>query len=183
MANLNIPSKNTGDILSADEFNQVVSAVNGKVDTVTGKGLSTNDYTDTERNKLAELHLKVDEIAGVVEGTVISEVERKIGVFRLYGTSYDLYQLSVSLTDLPSVADKTKSYAVSDEPFGNRLYLSVRDFIVTDAVGNSFYSHTHSVRKMYVDDVNLNTCIEIKCNEDISNAVKAFLTIQYIKID
>lgn len=183
MANLNIPSKNTGDTLSADEFNQVVSAVNGKVDTVTGKGLSTNDYTDTERNKLAELHLKVDEIAGVVEGTVISEVERKIGVFRLYGTSYDLYQLSVSLTDLPSVADKTKSYAVSDEPFGNRLYLSVRDFIVTDAVGNSFYSHTHSVRKMYVDDVNLNTCIEIKCNEDISNAVKAFLTIQYIKID
>lgn len=27
MANLNIPSKNTGDTLSADEFNQVVSAV------------------------------------------------------------------------------------------------------------------------------------------------------------
>lgn len=29
------------------------TAINGKVDKVTGKGLSTNDYTDTEKNKLA----------------------------------------------------------------------------------------------------------------------------------
>jgi len=48
MANLNIPSKNTGDTLSASEFNQVVSAVNGKIDSVNGKGLSTNDYTNTD---------------------------------------------------------------------------------------------------------------------------------------
>lgn len=183
MANLNIPSKNTGDTLSAAEFNQVVTAVNSKVDAVAGKGLSTNDYTDIEKNKLTELNRKVDEIAGVVEGTVISDAERKIGTFRLSGTSHDLYQLSVSLTDLPSVAGEIKSYAISDEPFGDRLYLSVRNFIVTDTTGDNFYTNTHSVRKMYVDDVNLNTCIEIKCNEDISDAVTALLTIQYIKID
>ena len=106
MANLNIPIKNTGDTLSASEFNQVVTAVNSKVDAVTGKGLSTNDYTDIEKNKLTELNRKVDEIAGVVEGTVISDAERKIGTFRLSGTSHDLYQLSVSLTDLPSVAGR-----------------------------------------------------------------------------
>lgn len=52
MANLNIPIKNTGDTLSADEFNQVVSAVNSKVDAVSGKGLSTNDYTDEDKVRL-----------------------------------------------------------------------------------------------------------------------------------
>lgn len=48
MANINIPTKNTGDTLSASEFNEVVSAVNSKQDSIAGKGLSTNDYTNSE---------------------------------------------------------------------------------------------------------------------------------------
>ena len=36
MANINIPTKNTGDTLSASEFNEVVSAVNSKQDSIAG---------------------------------------------------------------------------------------------------------------------------------------------------
>lgn len=38
---------------SVTALNNVVNALNSKVDEVSGKGLSTNDYTTTEKNKLA----------------------------------------------------------------------------------------------------------------------------------
>lgn len=43
------------DGTSIDSFADVESALSGKVDTVSGKGLSTNDYTTSEKNKLAGL--------------------------------------------------------------------------------------------------------------------------------
>ena len=64
MANLNIPSKNTGDTLSASEFNQVVSAVNSKVDVVSGKGLSTNDYTAADKATLSGMSDRVTSSRG-----------------------------------------------------------------------------------------------------------------------
>lgn len=45
-----------------DEFEGVASELDGKVDKVTGKGLSTNDYTTTEKNKLA----------GIAEGAEVN---------------------------------------------------------------------------------------------------------------
>lgn len=41
-----------GDAIGAAEFNQIGQEVNGKVEKVDGKGLSTNDYTTAEKNKL-----------------------------------------------------------------------------------------------------------------------------------
>ena len=38
---------------SADDLDDLADVVDGKVDKVTGKGLSTNDYTTDEKNKLA----------------------------------------------------------------------------------------------------------------------------------
>ena len=37
-------------------FERLIEKFNGKVDKVEGKGLSTNDYTTDEKNKLAGLH-------------------------------------------------------------------------------------------------------------------------------
>ena len=41
------------EALQAATKQYVDSGLSGKVDTVSGKGLSTNDYTTTEKNKLA----------------------------------------------------------------------------------------------------------------------------------
>ena len=101
MANLNISSKNTGDTLSADEFNQVVSAVNSKVDAVSGKGLSTNDYTTQDKQNLSQLLTRVDNLensAGGSGGILISDVESKVGSYRFGVTEHDIYACSVLLT-------------------------------------------------------------------------------------
>ncbi len=44
-----------GDAIGAAEFNQIGQEVNGKVEKIAGKGLSTNDYTTDEKNKLKNI--------------------------------------------------------------------------------------------------------------------------------
>lgn len=64
MANLNWTTKtdDVDDVL-AEDFNNLVSSIetelNKKVDKVTGKGLSTNDYTDTDKAEVAKVKDKV----------------------------------------------------------------------------------------------------------------------------
>jgi hypothetical protein len=76
-----IPIKQTGDSLSATEFNLIVTGINDnsqdlqtslntKVDAVQGKGLSTNDYSDEERAKVEAL------VAGGGDGTGSSDVTK-----------------------------------------------------------------------------------------------------------
>lgn len=45
----------TDDEVSAEISEQIGTALDGKVDKVEGKGLSTNDYSNTEKNKVADL--------------------------------------------------------------------------------------------------------------------------------
>lgn len=63
----NLPSKTTP--INADRLNHMEQGIydndQNKVDKVTGKGLSTNDYTTTEKNKLSGLN------APVITGTQI----------------------------------------------------------------------------------------------------------------
>ncbi len=44
-----------GDAIGAAEFNQIGQEVNGKVEKIAGKGLSANDYTTAEKNKLKNI--------------------------------------------------------------------------------------------------------------------------------
>lgn len=51
-----VNSKATGDITELQEdVKQLQTDIKNKVDKVSGKGLSTNDYTTAEKNKLASL--------------------------------------------------------------------------------------------------------------------------------
>lgn len=50
-------------------FDTVDSLLKSKVDTVEGKGLSTNDFTDAEKGKLAEC-LTATEVSGIVNQSV-----------------------------------------------------------------------------------------------------------------
>jgi hypothetical protein len=55
MTDITYPNKNPGDQFTAAEANEIKSVVNNKVNKVEGKGLSTYDFTEAEKNKVANL--------------------------------------------------------------------------------------------------------------------------------
>lgn len=52
------------------------SKIAGKVDKVTGKGLSTNDYTTAEKNKLGSISAGAE--ANIIEKIIVNGVEQKV---------------------------------------------------------------------------------------------------------
>lgn len=76
--------KKTGDKFTADEFNQIISAINAKVEQEAGKALSDENFTSEEKQFLATLATKnivkmiTDEVARATEaeGTLSSSISR-----------------------------------------------------------------------------------------------------------
>lgn len=76
--------KKTGDKFTADEFNQIISAINAKVEQEAGKALSDENFTAEEKQFLATLAAKdivkmiTDEITRATEseGTLSSSISR-----------------------------------------------------------------------------------------------------------
>lgn len=76
--------KKTGDKFTADEFNQIISAINAKVEQEAGKALSDENFTSEEKQFLATLATKnivkmiTDEVtrATEAEGTLSSSISR-----------------------------------------------------------------------------------------------------------
>lgn len=181
MANLNIPSKNTSDTLSADEFNQVVTAVNSKVDAVSGKGLSTNDYTTADKLTLSEMDTKVKSLENridVLSGNVISLEEHEAGILRYGGKEYTVYELTAELGGLPTTSGGTAIVVLSPFPCGDGLYLSIPNLSVSS--GDSFLPSAYAVKRIYVNE-HLDTVAEIVCNESVTGIPKVLLTVQYVK--
>lgn len=181
MANLNIPSKNTGDTLSASEFNQVVSAVNSKVDVVSGKGLSTNDYTAADKATLSGMSDRVTSLENridVLSGNVISLEEHEAGVLRYGGKEYTVYELTAELGGLPATSGGTAIVVLSPFPCGDGLYLSIPNLSVSS--GDSFLPSAYAVKRIYVNEY-LDTVAEIVCKESVTGIPKVLLTVQYVK--
>ena len=76
--------KKTGDKFTADEFNQIISAINAKVEQEAGKALSDENFTSEEKEFLATLATKnivkmiTDEVtrATEAEGTLSSSISK-----------------------------------------------------------------------------------------------------------
>lgn len=76
--------KKTGDKFTADEFNQIISAINAKVEQEAGKALSDENFTSEEKQFLATLTTKnivkmiTDEVtrATEAEGTLSSSISK-----------------------------------------------------------------------------------------------------------
>ena len=184
MANLNIPSKNTGDTLSASEFNQVVSAVNGKIDSVNGKGLSTNDYTNTDKQSLSRLLTRVDKLENSASGTggiLISDVESKVGSYKFGITEHDIYACTIELVDPPTVVNTEKEYMASDSPLGNNMYLTVKNIIVKDTDGK-FYPGSIEIKQIYVSE-GFETKLSVLCKSAIPAGSILMLTLEYVKLE
>ena len=60
---------------SIDSFGDVETALDDKVDKVSGKGLSTNDYDNTEKGKVTNAQPKTLETAKTIEGASVTTVQ------------------------------------------------------------------------------------------------------------
>lgn len=70
-----------------DEIYYVTNSLDSKVDKVAGKGLSTNDYTTAEKNKLNSISAGANETTW----TQITNTGTKIATISIDGTSTDVY--------------------------------------------------------------------------------------------
>ena len=59
-------NKNVQEVLNSysEQLDTISQTVSGKVDKMTGKGLSSNDYTDSEKAEVAKIKDKVDKVEG-----------------------------------------------------------------------------------------------------------------------
>ena len=192
---INIPTKNTGDQLTASEFNDLVNEakrIENKVDKVDGKGLSTNDYTTGEKNKLSGLpgsvysKVEVDNKLASATGNIISGNEVQVGLFQLAGpagvVSNPVYSKFSRLLDLPGVINTTKEYTLSPEPLGCNLYFSIDSFVVStgEKLKSEIFVSMYEIVKVHVDN-DYNTKVVIKCKETTTLDLSAHLNVRYIK--
>lgn len=88
----------------------IKSALDGKVSTENGKGLSTNDYTTTEKNKLAGIESQANKtiVDDSLSGSSENPVQNKVINTALSGKADSSHNHTVSdITDFPSIPSKT----------------------------------------------------------------------------
>ena len=202
---LNIPTKKTGDTLSAEELNSIASEINKKEDSITGKGLSSNDYTNGEKQKLTGLPAQVysktetyskgetyskievdDKVASAAQGLTFSDTETQVGVFHMSGTSgvieNPVYSLFSTLLQLPTTEGAKKDYTISNDPLGCNLYFAVDSFVVSsgEKLQSEMFLSAYEITKVYVTD-DYQTKIVIRCKEATNLVLSAYLNVRYIK--
>lgn len=119
------PLGSVTDLSDYVKTTQMNTALENKVDKVTGKGLSTNDYTTDEKNKLASLSAPVkNTFVASNWGTAtdsyytmtIATTKYPMAVFRKNGTTYDMALVQCS-------TDGTNVTLTSEEAFEGYVIL------------------------------------------------------------
>ena len=117
-----VNSKATGDITELQEdVKQLQTDIKNKVDKVSGKGLSTNDYTTAEKNKLAGIAANANNytlptasdstLGGIKTGFVSTDTKKAVKVQD--GKAYvEIDSTSIEINDIPN-AESFYSYGVS----------------------------------------------------------------------
>lgn len=189
-----------GDLSDYYNKKEVDDKLKKKVDAVVGKGLSTCDYTQAEKDKLSGLSNyddtellnkvgeKVDKTsvytreevdAKILSSTSLVTIdEQEVGLLRYGGKDYTIYELTTEISGLPTTAGQSVNVILSDSPLGNDFYLKVDCLSVSS--GDSFPVSAFEVKKIYVDEQK-NTVVTIVCKEALTEGAKALLTIRYIK--
>ena len=89
-----------------EELLSQISAINNKVDKVTGKGLSTNDYTTAEKNKLASLSTEVSSLVVPEYADNDDAIAGGLTTGKLYHTAGSVKVVtSTTSNELPNVGD------------------------------------------------------------------------------
>lgn len=117
-----VNSKATGDITELQEgVKQLQTDIKNKVDKVSGKGLSTNDYTTAEKNKLAGIAANANNytlptasdstLGGIKTGFVSTDTKKAVKVQD--GKAYvEIDSTNIEINDIPN-AEGFYSYGVS----------------------------------------------------------------------
>ena len=116
-----VNSKATGDITELQEdVKQLQTDIKNKVDKVSGKGLSTNDYTTAEKNKLAGIAANANNytlptasdstLGGIKTGFVSTDTKKAVKVQD--GKAYVEIDSTIDVKSLPN-AESLYSYGVS----------------------------------------------------------------------
>ena len=117
-----VNSKATGDITELQEdVKQLQTDIKNKVDKVSGKGLSTNDYTTAEKNKLAGIAANANNYAlptasdstlgGIKTGFVSTDTKKAVKLQD--GKAYvEIDSTNIEINDIPN-AESFYSYGVS----------------------------------------------------------------------
>ncbi|MEG0519378.1 MAG: hypothetical protein RR555_11025, partial [Bacteroidales bacterium] len=168
MAKLNI-SKNTGDTLSASELNQIVAAVNLKIDTIQGKGLSANDYTNEDKNQLASLEGKINSAIN----NIVKKGERQIGLFDNNNKRIPLYESFIEIATPPRTAGTEAVITILNEPSEFIYPLGVS---LKTATKESFNSYR--VSETYVED--FATKLTLCCDKAAPDGM-VVIRLQYVK--
>ncbi len=113
--NSTIPTKAIGDLLTAAEINDLRDAVNSKVDKVTGKALSTNDYVDIDKTKVAA----IDQVFTTAEKIKVAAIDQaytsaektKVGLIDQVFTVSDKNKI-IAIDQVFTAAEKTKVGAI-----------------------------------------------------------------------
>lgn len=184
-----------GTVDLSDYYNkkEVDDKLKKKVDAESGKELSSCDYTQEEKDKLAGLanyddkpikeHINMLETkVENVTGLTISEAEIEVGVLKIGGENYKLFQRTVILPNVPNTQGEEQEYTIDPDPLGNDLYISASNLIVRDSEGG-YYPASMSVKKIYINS-SLTTQIVLQCDQTIvSSELKGMVTLNYIKYD
>lgn len=117
-----VNSKSTGDITELQEdVKQLQTDIKNKVDKVSGKGLSTNDYTTAEKNKLAGIAANANNytlptasdstLGGIKTGFVSTDTKKAVKLQD--GKAYvEINSTNIEINDIPN-AESFYSYGVS----------------------------------------------------------------------
>lgn len=117
-----VNSRATGDITELQEdVKQLQTDIKNKVDKVSGKGLSTNDYTTAEKNKLAGIAANANNytlptasdstLGGIKTGFVSTDTKKAVKVQD--GKAYvEIDSTNIEINDIPN-AESFYSYGVS----------------------------------------------------------------------
>ena len=123
-----------GNVDNTSDLNKPIStatqtALNKKVDAVAGKGLSTNDYTTAEKNKLSGIDAGAE--VNVIEGIQVDGVDQIL--------TNKKYNLKTTGTAYPSTAGND---AVALKGFVNSSINAIAAFYITkNAAGDPFTSN------------------------------------------
>ena len=120
----------------------------------------------------------------VVKPLVISGTEQLAGQYNMNGEVMDIYERSVSLSNLPKTAGETKVYVVSDELLGYGAYMNVESFVASTGVGltKDFFQFNFEILRCFINE-SLQSCIEIRCKSTLSETgnINAVVHLQYCK--
>ena len=112
-------------------YDGYATAINNKVDKVEGKGLSTNDFTNNEKNKLAGIE------AGAQKNTIT-------GVKGSAETSYRIGNVNITKTNIGlGNVDDVKQYSATNPNFGSTSPLMDGTASAGSATTYARSDHTH----------------------------------------